>query len=117
MEELSAAASPHFTSQLRWYLVQCRPRQDKRAHEHLERQGFECYRPLCESERMRSGRKHMGKATLFPNYIFIRLDRIHHNWLPIRSTRGVAQIVRFNEYPLPVPDEIIEQIRRRINGE
>jgi transcriptional antiterminator RfaH len=29
----------------------------------------------------------------------------------------VTQIVRFNEYPLPVADEIIEQIRRRIDGE
>jgi hypothetical protein len=31
-------------SQPRWYLVQCRARQDERALEHLQRQGFECYR-------------------------------------------------------------------------
>jgi len=104
-------------SQLRWYLVQCRPRQDERALAHLERQGFECYRPLYERERIRGGRRHVGKAALFPNYVFIRLDRIHHNWLPICSTRKVTQIVRFNEYPLPVADEIIAQIRRRIEGE
>jgi transcriptional antiterminator RfaH len=117
MEKPSTAALAEFTGQLRWYLVQCRPRQDGRALEHLERQGFECYRPVYERERIRGGRKNLGKAALFPNYIFIRLDQIHHNWLPIRSTRGVAQIVRFNAYPLPVADEIIEQIRRRIEGE
>src|ERR1700726_1025932 len=103
-----------FESVPRWYLVQCRARQEARALEHLERQGFECYRPLYERERIRRGRKYLTQAALFPGYLFIRLDRIHDNWLPICSTRGVIQIVRFNEYPLPVADEIIQQIRRRI---
>lgn len=98
----------------RWYLVQCRARQDARALEHLERQGFECYRPLYQKEHMRRGRKEPTSTALFPGYLFIRLDRIHDNWLPIRSTRGVIQIVRFNEYPLPVADGIIEQLRQRI---
>jgi transcriptional antiterminator RfaH len=100
--------------QPRWYLVQCRARQDERALEHLQRQGFECYRPLCEKERIRGGRKELASVPLFPGYLFIRLDRIHDNWLPIRSTRGVIQIVRFHEYPLPVADGIVEQLRQRI---
>jgi transcriptional antiterminator RfaH len=98
----------------RWYLVQCRARQDERALENLQRQGFECYRPVYESERMIRGRKHLTSAALFPGYLFIRLDRVNDNWLPIRSTRGVIQVVRFNKFPLPVADEIVEQIRRRI---
>jgi transcriptional antiterminator RfaH len=100
----------------RWYLVQCRSRQDDRALEHLERQGFECYRPLYERERMRRGRKVLASAAIFPGYFFIRLDRVHDNWLPICSTRGVIQVVRFSNYPLPVADAIIEQIRRRIES-
>jgi transcriptional antiterminator RfaH len=103
-----------FESVRRWYLVQCRARQEERALEHLERQGFECYRPLYDRERIRRGRKVLTQAALFPGYLFIRLDRIHDNWLPICSTRGVIQIVRFNAYPLPVADDIIERIRRRI---
>ena|ERR1700732_2233122 len=101
----------------RWYLVHCRARQEERALEHLERQGFECYRPLYEKERIRRGRKVLAPTALFPGYLFIRLDRIHDNWLPICSTRGVIQIVRFNEYPQPVADGIIEQIRRRIESQ
>jgi transcriptional antiterminator RfaH len=100
--------------QPRWYLVQCRARQDERALEHLQRQGFECYRPLYEMERIRGRRKELGSVPLFPGYLFIRLDRIHDNWLPIRSTRGVIQIVRFNDFPLPVADGIIERLRQRI---
>src|SRR6266853_1017429 len=63
------------------------------------------------------GRKYLTQAALFPGYLFIQLDRIHDNWLPICSTRGVIQIVRFNDYPLPVADAIIEQIRRRIESQ
>jgi transcriptional antiterminator RfaH len=101
-------------SRPRWYLVQCRVRQEERALEHLERQGFECYRPRYPGECIRGGRKQLVSMVLFPGYLFIRLDRIHDNWLPIRSTRGVIQIVRFNEYPLPVADGVIERIRLRI---
>jgi transcriptional antiterminator RfaH len=106
-----------FESHPRWYLIQCRARQEERALDHLERQAFECYRPLYEKERIRRGRKDLTQAALFPGYLFTRLDRIHDNWLPICSTRGVIQIVRFNDYPLPVADVIIEQIRRRIESE
>jgi transcriptional antiterminator RfaH len=105
-----------FTSQPHWYLIQCKPREDDRAQEHLERQGFECYRPLYEKERVRHGRRQAARSALFPGYLFIRLDRLHDNWLPICSTRGVVKIVRFAGYPLPVADEIIDEIRRRIDG-
>lgn len=103
-------------SQSRWYLIQCKPREDDRALAHLDRQGFECYRPIYERERVRQGRRCRTPAPLFPGYLFIRLDRLHDNWLPICSTRGVVKIVRFAGYPLPVGDEIIEEIRRRIEG-
>lgn len=103
-------------SQLRWYLVQCKAHEDSRALENLERQGFDCYRPARPVVRCREGRKLTAVEPLFPGYLFIHLDRVKDNWAPIRSTRGVSQIVRFNEYPLPVPDRIIEGIRARLAG-
>jgi transcriptional antiterminator RfaH len=40
---------------------------------------------------------------------------VQDNWYPIRSTRGVHEIVRFDlEKPLPVADAIIEGIRARL---
>jgi transcriptional antiterminator RfaH len=101
-------------AEARWYLVQCRPGQDGRALENLERQQFECYRPLYDKESLRRGRRMFLPVALFPGYLFVRLDRLHHNWLPICSTRGVFQIVRFNAYPLPVADGIITDIRHRV---
>jgi transcriptional antiterminator RfaH len=107
---------PVTSDQNRWYLVHCKPRQDKRASENLERQGFHCYSPARRVEKLRYGRKQVLAEPLFPGYLFIRLDRVNDNWHPIRSTRGVNGIVRFNGDPLPVQDEVIEQIRARLEG-
>jgi transcriptional antiterminator RfaH len=102
-------------TQLRWYLVHCKPREDERALEHLQRQGFECYRPMRPVERLRDHRRLVAVEPLFPRYLFIHLDSVHDNWYPIRSTRGVHQIVRFDkEKPLAVSDAIIEGIRMRL---
>jgi transcriptional antiterminator RfaH len=98
----------------RWYLIHCKPREDERALENLERQGFECYRPMRVVERWRLGRKQKVTESLFPRYLFIRLDGVNDNWSPIRSTRGVDKIVRFNDRAIPVADELIAAIRARL---
>jgi transcriptional antiterminator RfaH len=105
---------PESTTRPRWYVVQCKPREDGRALEHLERQGFSCYRPTLCLEKLRQGRKVAIQESLFPGYLFVQLDEVNDNWYPIRSTRGVIEIVRFSEHPLPVEDEIVEMIRERV---
>lgn len=98
----------------RWYLVQTKPRQEARAKEHLERQAFECYWPLRPQQDAKAKRK--SEESLFPGYLFIRLDRLQDNWYPIRSTRGVNQIVSFGGNPVPVADELIDNLRERLSG-
>lgn len=102
------------TRALRWYLIHCKPREDERALEHLERQNYRCYRPVRRLERPRQGRKTFITESLFPQYLFIHLDSVQDNWYPIRSTRGVQELVRFNQQPVPVRDEIVAGIRERL---
>lgn len=99
-----------------WYLVLCKPRQDERALEHLVRQGFECYRPVRQIERLRNSRRILVAESLFPRYLFIHLDSVQDNWYPIRSTRGVHGLVQFNQKPAPVRNEIVEDIRIRLKS-
>lgn len=101
------------TNEKRWYLVQCKPKQDFRALEHLQHQGYECLLPTHQIERLRNGRWTHQEEPLFPGYLFIELDTFQDNWMPIRSTRGVSQIVRFGANPLPVPISIITRLRDR----
>lgn len=108
--DLNSASS----SETRWYLVHTKPREDERALEHLQRQDYECYRPVRHHERLRHGRKALISESLFPRYLFIHLSSVDDNWYPIRSTRGVQQLVTCNQKPVPVRDQIIEGIRIRL---
>ncbi|KPY08179.1 Transcription antitermination protein RfaH [Pseudomonas coronafaciens pv. oryzae] len=99
----------------RWYLIQTKPRQEARAAEHLQRQHFECYRPLQATAKRTVARLQTEEA-LFPGYLFIRMDQVHDNWYPIRSTRGVSRIVTFGGQPVRVRDALIEQIRQRLSA-
>lgn len=111
---MTAIAATDLSDQpARWYLIQTRPRQEKRAEEHLRRQRFECYRPLKAAAKPSLIRVQSEEA-LFPGYLFIRMDQVHDNWYPIRSTRGVSRIVTFGGHPVPIHDQLIEQIRDRL---
>ncbi len=50
--------------------------------------------------------------SLFPGYLFIQLSS-QDSWSPLRSTRGVSRIVAFGGDPLPVGDELVDELQRR----
>lgn len=96
-----------------WYLVYTKPRQEELALANLIRQGYQAYLP-----RLRHWRKHRGKRVeaiepLFPRYLFILLDNQLDNWSPIRSTLGVASLVRFGADPARVPDAFVAHLQER----
>ena len=95
------------SSKRSWYLIFTKPRQENLARENLERQGFVTYLPLAQQTRRRNGRYIKAVESYFPRYLFIQLNTDTDNWAPIRSTVGVAQMVRFGGVPAVVPDELI----------
>ena len=96
-----------------WYLVQSKPRNEMRALENLVRQGYETYLPLIEVERLQRGKLLRKQEPLFPRYLFLHLEEGNDNWGPIRSTLGVAGMVRFGQAYAAVPDPVIVAIRER----
>ncbi|RON52439.1 transcriptional activator RfaH [Pseudomonas frederiksbergensis] len=95
-----------------WYLLQCKPRQDERAHFNLLQQNYVIFHPQLVSERIIRGRRKRVLESLFPGYLFIHLSP-DDNWAPLRSTRGVSRIVEFNHYPATVAEHVIEHLRVR----
>jgi transcriptional antiterminator RfaH len=90
-----------------WHLLMTKPREDVRAETHLLNQGYEIFRPLLKKHRIKGGKQVAAIEPMFPRYIFIRLDDVLSNWAKIRSTRGVAGLVRFTEMPAKVPEGLI----------
>lgn len=103
------ASTCQVDSRRNWYLLQCKARQDERAQEHLSRQGYEFYRPLCLRERLVRGQRQVVEESLFPGYLFICLG--DDGWGPLRSTRGVLRVVSFGGRPLPVDERVIAQLQ------
>ena len=100
-----------------WYAVQTKPRQETLAADNLTRQGFITYLPLItQRKRRRNQWTHITEA-LFPRYLFIHADPDQQSLAPVRSTLGVAQLVRFGHLLRPVPDAIIAFLKQAENAQ
>lgn len=100
-----------------WYLVYTKPRQEEVALANLVRQGYGAYLPRARQARRRQGRRLEVVEPLFPRYLFIYLDAGTDNWGPIRSTVGVASLVRFGQEPARVPQALVEFLKEREGAE
>jgi transcriptional antiterminator RfaH len=96
-----------------WHLVHTKPRQEKRALQNLEQQGYRCYLPVFRAEKLCRGLLTVIEEPLFPRYLFIRLGQgdSAKSWVPVRSTKGVSRLVSFGGEAAKVDDELIELIR------
>jgi transcriptional antiterminator RfaH len=101
---------------VRWYLIHTKPAREVLAEVNLRRQGYQVYYPcLLRPSRIR-GRWVDRVASLFPRYLFLRLAVGHQAMGPVRSTVGVANIVRFGYDYAVVPDTIVENLRSRADS-
>ncbi len=98
-----------------WYAVHCKPLQDARAEQHLRNQGYEVFRPKLRERRRGASGVRVVTGSLFPRYLFVQLDNLHQDWGPIRSTRGVAGLVRMGGTAPPLPDSLVQEIRSRLD--
>jgi transcriptional antiterminator RfaH len=97
----------------RWFVVYTHPREEAVAEENLARQGFATYWPRYRKRATHARRVREVASSLFPRYLFAAFDLNDPGWRAIRSTRGVAELVRQGLEPVPVPDGLVEEIRAR----
>jgi transcriptional antiterminator RfaH len=97
---------------MHWYAIHSKPRQEERALENLQRQGFEAWLPLLTIEKVLRSKLVQVVEPMFSRYLFIRLDTEQTNWSPIRSTLGVSKLVSFGNRPAVVADELIEALQQ-----
>jgi transcriptional antiterminator RfaH len=99
-----------------WYLLQCKPNQQKRAEEHLLNQGFETYSPEIRAERIIRRQRIVRVEALFPGYMFIQLNP-SSNWRALQATRGVSRLVSFNGSPHIVPADLVAGLQQQYSNE
>ena len=94
----------------RWYAIQTRPRNERRALGHLSRQGFESYLPEYTRTRRHARRTEVVSAPLFPGYFFIFLDLAVDSWSRVNNTRGVVGLVRSGSCPISLPEGFVTDL-------
>ena len=102
-------------SKPQWFLIYTKPRQEERAKENLENQGFETFLPMIAYEKI-SQPKSSSLKPMFPRYLFIMINAERDNWHLIKSTRGVSHLVLFDNKFAAVPNAVIEFIKTRVNN-
>jgi transcriptional antiterminator RfaH len=100
---------------MNWYLVHTKPRNENVALMQLERQGYTCYLPSIQAERIRRDKASIALEPLFPRYLFIQLDSSQSGkgWGPVRSTVGVSKLVQFGQRTAKVDDALIDALKAR----
>jgi transcriptional antiterminator RfaH len=97
----------------RWYLIHTKPAGERGAQLHLQRQGYQTYLPRLLQQVRRRGQLQAQVVPLFPRYLFLHLDEGRQCLTPVRSTAGVASVVRFGACFATVPEQIIGELRAR----
>jgi transcriptional antiterminator RfaH len=95
-----------------WYVLKSKPKQEIRAVQNLENQGFEAYCPHLTVEKIRRGVRKKAVEPMFPGYIFVHPDSLREQFYKLRSTYGVASIVRFGDSIPQIPDSFIQQLKQ-----
>lgn len=100
-----------------WYVVRTKPHSEGRAADHLQRQGFGTYLPRYLKQRRHARRIELVRAPLFPSYLFVSFDVDADRWIPIRSTLGAVDLIRYVDgRPIPLPTTVIDKIREQEDG-
>lgn len=100
-----------------WFVVYTKAQLEVTAQEHLTRQNFETYLPMVETRKRRQGQLVSMIKPFFPRYLFVRFNRDTDDWSPVRSTRGVCGLVKFDGVPKPVPSSLINGLKRNEDEE
>jgi transcriptional antiterminator RfaH len=94
-----------------WYLLYCKGKEELRALMNLENQGYESFFPTMKVERKVRNKLTCIDVVMFPNYLFVEIDKDIANFNSIRSTRGVIDFVKCGANYTKVPTALVEALK------
>jgi transcriptional antiterminator RfaH len=108
----SASHSPEIrATDMPWYVVHTKARQEQPACDNLARQGYTVYFPRFKVIKRIRGLQQAVLEPLFPRYVFLQPSSTAQSLAPVRSTLGVASIVRFGQEPAQLRSDVLQNIR------
>ena len=98
---------------MNWYIVQCKHSAEARTAATIRMVlKLEVYLP--EIIQWAHGR--MVRSAFFPGYLFVRMDITLVAPSRVMTIPGVIRMLTFERWPEPVPDDLVELVRRRVDA-
>ena len=107
MEEVDA-----LSIQEHWFALYTKPHKEYLVRDLLTNQKIEVYLPEISVKTKRRDRR--SKRPFFSHYLFARPDPRDGVIAKLRWTPGLRCIVSMGGRPVLVPDEVVQEIRRRL---
>jgi transcriptional antiterminator RfaH len=95
---------------MHWFIAYTKCKQEHIAEENLLRQGYDVLCPQIRVQKLRNRRWTWAQEPLFPRYLFVGAAE-GLSWAPVRSTVGVASLVRFGGQVAAVPETLVDTLR------
>jgi transcriptional antiterminator RfaH len=99
-----------------WFIVRAKPKREAYAKSNLELRELTVFLPrIMELDYGETDVSKRAPAPLFPGYLFVRmyldLDYYRVIWTP-----GVRDIVSLGNGPVPVPEQVVDEVRARCDA-
>lgn len=99
----------------KWYVIQTKPLCEDAVAKQLHNADFEVFNPKVKSLVKGACCDVVRNKSLFPSYLFSMLNLEDSNILHmIKYTRGVRKVLGAGFLPIPVPEEVVEFIKNKI---
>ncbi len=95
-----------------WFALYTKPYKEYLVRDILRRRGLETYLPEVRVAKPRRGRR--SRRPFFPCYLFARFDPLSSEAAHVQWTPGLRRIVSAGGQPVPVPEGVVNHIRRRL---
>ncbi len=96
---------------LHWYALHTKPHREFQVADLLLSKEIEVFLPLIPTRHRRLG---TVERPLFPCYLFARLDLDAQGLSVVQWTPGLRRVVAFGERPVPIPDEVMDHLQKRV---
>ena len=99
-----------------WYAVRTRSNYEFKVSYLLNKRSIETFYPTILKWSRRKDRKIKVARPLFPGYLFVECAATAADWLEVKKTEGVVNILGAKKAPLAIPVEQIESVSKIVES-
>lgn len=110
-------SSQSFENGVRWYCVRAKPKKERMAAANLAAlHDLDVFCPQIRFRRKTVRGPVWFQEAMFPGYLFARFDMFEMKRM-VSYAPGVLTIPKFNERYIPVPDSVIDSLKKELDEE